>query len=183
MRPIRQAVLTAIITISAICGIMYTSCQKDMCKNTTCINNGSCNGGSCTCKPGIGGNNCEILYREIYANKYKGNALYTYTVLDTNNTNHSDTANTLNFQAGTDTANYNLMSLTWHGSGGDVNMSVTLANNSASGSSFTIPATTSGTITYTGSGTISTSSASLNLIETQTGATPVTITMTGFVKQ
>jgi len=183
MRPIKQVVLTAIITIAAFCGFMYTSCQKDVCRSTNCLNGGSCNGGSCTCKPGIGGNSCEVFYAQIYANTYKGNSLFTYTVLDTNNTNHSDTANTLVFTAGTDTSNYNLMSVVWTDSAKTVTMALTLANNTASGSSFTITPTTAGGINYTGSGTITTAGASMNLVETQAGATPVTITMSNFVRQ
>jgi hypothetical protein len=184
MRSLKPIVISAIVCFCAFVAVIHSSCSKSACKGVTCINGGSCSGGSCRCsKAGIGGDNCELIYRQTYSNTYTGIAQYTTTVLDTNNTNHADTANTLTFTSPNDTADYEHMQIKWHSSNGDVTMDVELANNSTSGSTFKVTQFTASGISYTGSGTVSTSMASLTLTETQTGATTYIVSMNNFTKQ
>jgi hypothetical protein len=61
MRAIKQIALSAILTLSAFCAVLYTSCSKDACKGVTCYNAGTCSGGTCTCPTGYEGANCQTL--------------------------------------------------------------------------------------------------------------------------
>ena len=59
MKSIKQIALGALLTISAFCAVLYTSCSKDACKDVTCSNGGTCSGGNCTCPVGYIGTNCQ----------------------------------------------------------------------------------------------------------------------------
>src|SRR5579872_2246509 len=95
MKLFKQIALTAFLLTGIFCAVVYTSCQKDVCKGVTCLNNTQCSGGSCVCPPGIGGNNCEIIYRNLYAFSYKGvvnaSGMYdsTHILIDSNSINNS----------------------------------------------------------------------------------------------
>ena len=171
----KHIVVSAVVTLSVFCAVLYSSCAKDGCKSVTCFNYGSCSGGLCTCLPGIGGNNCEIVYRRNYAHQYRGNT--------PGNTGHSTSNNVLTFTEG-DTTNYNNMQLEWDDAGTlDVKMPIVLSNNSTSGSSFTVTSTTYNYKTYTGAGSLSSTSATLHLTETDTTGHSVYLTFENFYRQ
>ena len=184
IRSVKPVAFTAIIILSVFGAIFYGSCSKDSCKGVTCLNYGTCSGGACTCPDGIGGGNCEQVYRKIYASGYAGNATYSSSMPDTSFKAHGDTSNTLTFIPGTDTVNFNEMQVAWAGHvHGTVTMDILLANNSASGSSFTITPVTVDTFTFSGSGSVSGTTASLNLKEAHPNSPSVVITLSNFTKQ
>ena len=167
MKYIKQLALCAVLTISAFCALMYSSCQKDTCKGVTCLNKSTCSAGSCQCPVGISGANCETVYRKMYDHVYQGSSP------DPNNA--SDSTNTLTFIPDElDTANYNTMHMRWTDTAAViVDLPITLANNSASGSVFTIESTNAGNVIYSGGGTISSTSVTMTLKETFTGGAVV----------
>lgn len=60
MKSIRLIALSAFVTISAFCAVLYSaSCTKDACKGVTCLNGGTCSGGTCSCPTGWIGTNCQ----------------------------------------------------------------------------------------------------------------------------
>ena len=59
MKSIRNAALSALLTIGAFSAITYTSCNKDECKDVVCKNGGTCVAGVCSCPTGYEGTNCE----------------------------------------------------------------------------------------------------------------------------
>ncbi len=63
MKSIKYVALSALLSVSAFCAVLYTSCSKDKCKDVTCQNGGTCNDGTCTCTTGYEGTNCETLSR------------------------------------------------------------------------------------------------------------------------
>jgi len=176
MKSLRLVALGALLTVGAFSAVVYTSCSKDACSGVTCQNSGTCSGGTCTCPSGIGGTNCETIYRTGYTNTYKGNG----------------TADTLSFTnyrmvftaTGTDLTKMSLQLQDATGTGVIPIMVVDLANNTSTGSTFTIESTTGGGYTYTGNGTVSGTVASMNLVETPVGGGSATsYTFSNMVKQ
>jgi hypothetical protein len=167
MKLLKPIALTIFLTLGIFCAILYTSCQKDACKGVTCLNKGICSGGSCyDCPNGIGGSNCQIIYRNLYNDfAYKGvvtaSGKYdsTHSVVDSICVN-----NTLTFVAPYDSM-YQNMNLTWSDSTGKVIMStpIVLSNNSSNGSDFTVTGATVDTFTFNGTGNINSVSASMSL--------------------
>lgn len=174
MKSIKLVVLSTFIVLGVFWAATYTSCTKDACKAVSCANGGTCGGGVCSCPNGIGGASCEIVYRQLYANVYEGSW-------------KGDTGtfynNTLNFTAGND-SNYNKMQLAWSNPGKQtVNFPVTLTNNSSTGSNFTLGSATIDTFTYTGTGSVNSTVASVTLTETHPVAPPVLISLVNFNRQ
>ena len=186
MKSIKPVIVSIILTLGIFGGILYTSCTKDACKGVNCLNGCTCSGGTCGTKQGIGGLNCEIVYRNLYAYTYKGvtnmaGMRDTLTSIDSNCTN-----NTLVFTPGTDTVNYEAMTVAWNDSTSKllVSMPITLVNNAASGSTFTVPSVNSDTFTYSGYGNVSAISASMYLTRTHPhGTSKVTISFNSFSRQ
>lgn len=193
MRLIKQVALGSFLALGFYFAILYTSCTKDACKTVNCLNGGSCNGGTCTCDTGIGGTNCQTIYRVLYGGQkpgqgqtYLGNAVITYSHLDSAQIDsgyavHTDDNNTLVFSYGTDSV-YTLMKLVWS-DGGSTMLStpITLANNMVTGSTFSVTPTLGGpgdTFTVSGNGSVSTTNASLNLIAVPVHSTTPTIYIT-----
>ena len=160
MRSLKHIALGAFLTISVFCAVIYTSCSKDACKAVTCLNFGTCNGGICKCKTGIGGNNCETIYRNLYANNYKGIATYNIVGADPNTI--------LTFNAPNDTADFTKMEVVWKNPGLPiVTLPVTITNSSPTGSNFMIVANTPvDTLLYNGSGSVNGTTASMTLTKT-----------------
>lgn len=184
MKSIRQIVLSAFLTISVFSAILYGSCTKDACKQTTCLNTGTCKGGICTCPTGIGGASCETVFRQVYAGTYSGNAIFGTAQVINNTVTLTDPGNTLTFTPGNDTVNFNTMSVEWQGHlRASVNFAILLTNNSSTGSTFMINATTIDTNTYQGTGSVNGTIASLNLVETHPHSPALTITLSSFTKQ
>ena len=185
MRALKHIALAVTLTLGVFSAVLYTSCQKSGCKGVTCLNTGTCSGGICVCPSGVGGNNCETVYRKVYANSYLGSATYNSSVIDSTYIITTDTSNTLIFLAGND-SNYTQMQLVWNRTGGKKNVvfPIKLSNNTSSGSTFTITVpTTVDTFTYSGSGTVSAVAASLNLVESHPKSSSVIVTLSNFSKQ
>ena len=72
MRSIKHIALGAILTLSAFCAVLYTSCSKDACKGVTCSNGGTCTGGNCACPTGYEGTSCQTLSRDKFVGTYIG---------------------------------------------------------------------------------------------------------------
>ena len=173
MRSVKYMTLGVLLALALFGAATYvSSCSKDACKGVTCLNYGICNRGSCTCPDtGTGGTNCEIIYRLLYKNNYMGNAVITYShfdslALDSGYINHTDDSNTITFSIGADTT-FNKMGLSWtDGANQMLTATIALQNNTATGSTFSVPATLGGpgdTFTVSGNGSVSSTSASLNL--------------------
>lgn len=178
MKSIKYVALSAFLTLSAFCAVLYTSCSKDKCKDVTCLNGGTCSDGNCTCKVGTSGTNCDVVYRTLFSFTYKGNG--------TDNIGGTYTNNTLTFTSPSDTSDYTQMQMVWKdGVGGVVyTLPVTLSNFATSGAIITIPSTTQSGYTVSGTGTISATAVSLSLTETPVGGgTAVIYTFTNFLKQ
>jgi hypothetical protein len=176
MKSLKLVLLSAVLTLGVFFAVFYTSCSKDSCKAVTCINGGTCGGGLCNCKDGTGGLNCEVIYRNIYANTYKGSGGPD----DSGRLYHN---NTFTFVVTPDST-YTTMQLTWTNPGvHTVTFPLTLLHNASSGSTFSLASTPVDTFTFTGTGSVSASVASITLTETHPHSTPVIITLNNFVKQ
>ncbi len=175
MKSIKHIVIGAFLALGAFCAVLYSSCSKDACKAVTCLNKGTCNGGTCNCPTGIGGLNCEKIYRKQYAFTYRGIA--TYGII------HTDTNNTLTFNPVGDTT-YTKMQLVWSDPGFPViSLPITLTNSSSTGSDFNVVSTTVDTFTYTGSGSVNGTIASLSLTKTHANGPSIIVTFTDFNRQ
>lgn len=176
MKSNKYILLSAIVTLLVLGGVLYSSCSKDVCKAVTCINGGVCSGGSCICmQKGVGGLNCEIIYRDLYKNVYKGSG--------TNDTGLAYIDNTLTFSAGFDTS-YTQMQLIWNNHGASVvDMNITLNSNTTSGSTFTISPRTVNAKVYTGFGNVNGVNASVTINEMQPDSTVRVIMLNNFTKQ
>lgn len=63
MKSLRNAAVTALLTIGAFSTIAYTSCEKDECADVICMNNGTCVDGACVCPTGYEGTTCQTESR------------------------------------------------------------------------------------------------------------------------
>lgn len=172
MKLIKQIALSIFLVSGIFFGILYSSCSKDACKTVNCLHGGTCSGGQCSkCDSGTGGTNCQIIYRDSYVGNYTGNAVVSYTnidsaYMDSGYVNHTDDSNIIQLQPGADTA-YALMQLTWtDGHKTMLTTPIVLVNNTSTGSTFTISGVRGGpgdTFTVSGNGNVSGTNASLNL--------------------
>lgn len=78
MKPFKNILFSAMLTLGAFGAITYTACNKDECKDVVCQNGGSCSGGNCSCPAGFEGDRCQD----------KTNAKYTgtYTAIESSGT-------------------------------------------------------------------------------------------------
>ncbi len=72
MKPIRNILLTALLTIVGFSSLIYTACHKDKCVNMTCLNLGRCDNGICTCPAGFEGLRCDTLSRNKFIYRFNG---------------------------------------------------------------------------------------------------------------
>jgi hypothetical protein len=83
MKPIRNILLTAFLTLIVISSVIYiSSCKRDKCANVVCLNLGLCDGGNCVCMTGYEGIRCQTLSRDKLVATYSGGDL-----CDINDTN------------------------------------------------------------------------------------------------
>ena len=176
MKSVKYIVLSAILAVGDFYVAIYTSsCTKDACKAVTCMNKGACSGGRCTCAEGIGGLNCETIYRMLYKNSYVGNAVVTYSqpdsaVIDSAfysvYSGRTNDNNVLAFSVGNDTS-FSKMQLMWTDPSGQLlHTTITLGNNTSTGSTFTIDSVHGGpgdSFTVSGIGSVNATNASLNV--------------------
>ncbi len=188
--------LAVLMSLGIFCAVMYTSsCTKDACKGVTCLHKGICSGSSCTCiDSGLGGQNCEIIYRDLYKNNYGGNAVVSYgsldsPVIDTGYVNYTAIDNKLKFTVLSDT-DYSHLQLVWENRGVQMLQTIVkLTNNSATGSTFEVLSTqgTPGWNNYTfrGSGNINGTNASVHLVASSSDTTKpsMSFTLSDFTRQ
>ena len=180
MRSIKHIALGVFLTFSVFCAVLYTSCTKDACKGVTCLNKGTCSGGICTCPTGIGGTNCEKVYRKLYAYTYKGTSTYS---TPTYNITGADSNNTLVFSAPNDT-NYTKMQMVWNNPGmPPITLPVIITNSSANGSNFTIVQTPVDTFTYNGTGSVNGTTASASITKVRPNGVKTLVVINDFNKQ
>ena len=173
-----------LMVIGAFSAVMYTSCSKtkDACSGVTCQNGGACSNGTCVCRTGFGGAVCDTQIRTIYSGgsgTYKGNG--TDNATPTPNTYSNYTATFIN----PGDTNYVGLTLTTKFSDGAVHFTapIVLSNMTTTGtSSFTITSTVYAGFTYTGTGTVSPTTATLLFTEDTVGLS-TTYTFTSMAKQ
>jgi hypothetical protein len=179
MKSFKQIALSAFITISAFGAVLYTSCNKDECKDVVCQNGGTCSGGTCTCPTGVGGTNCETIFRTTYANSYVGNGSDN----DTPPSTYTNFKVTLS-ATGTDLTK---MEMVMKDNVGNAIFTapVTLSDIKTTGSVFTITSTSADGYTYTGSGNVTGTNISTLTINSKDNATNavLVITFTNMAKQ
>ena len=181
MKSFRLVALSAMLTIGTFSTFVYTSCTKDECKGVTCNNGGTCSGGTCACPGGVGGANCETIFRDGYKNTYKGIG----TASDT--TTYTDWRLAFTNPSGTDYTKMNVTLQDATGTGQLPVMDITLSNfpsTTVSGSTTynIVPLTTTTRFTYSGYGTISGTTASLILSEKDSSGHIVVFTFNNMIK-
>src|SRR4051812_38577263 len=72
MKPIRQILVAAFVTIALFSVIAYTACKKDPCDSVICLHLGACDGGKCICPTGYEGARCEVLSRDKFIFTFNG---------------------------------------------------------------------------------------------------------------
>lgn len=70
MKPFKNILFSAMLTLGAFGAVTYTACNKDECKNVTCQNGGTCSGGNCNCPAGYEGDRCQDKSNAKYAGNY-----------------------------------------------------------------------------------------------------------------
>lgn len=162
-------------TLGVFTAVLYSSCSKDACKGVTCLNKGACGSGVCSCPTGVGGKNCEFIYRKSYANTYKGIARWDII--------HNDPDNTLAFNIPNDTS-LTHMTLVWTNPGSPIiSLPVVITNSSDNGSNFTISSTPIDTFVYSGTGSVNAATASLVLTKSHPNGNPIVVYFNDFNKQ
>lgn len=159
MKSIKQFALTAFLTVSAFCAVVYTSCNKDECKDVTCQNGGTCSAGVCSCPTGYEGTNCETKSRDKFVGTYVGSEICSIGT-----DNYSVTL----------AANSDALKLTYTNLYND---NITATCTMAATDSFTFSGTQGGA-TFSGSGRLSTNSLSVHYTITN-GAISNTCVFTG----
>lgn len=142
--------VTAVFVLLSFFTLGYTACKKDKCKNVTCANSGTCKEGNCLCTAGYGGKSCETVMRDLYQKSYKGDG--------EDNEGEDYPGSILKFSTrGTE---INAMMLDISDANGPVNsFEVLLEANGA----YSIVPKSETDVSYSGTGTISETEASLKL--------------------
>ncbi len=184
MRTIKHIALGIFLTLSVFAAVLYTSCTKSGCKGVTCLNGGVCSGGICgSCPSGVGGSNCQTVYRNLYDSVYIGSVTYNTSNIDSVDSAYvirTDTSNVLTFSIGNDSF-YTQMNMTWNRpgrSGGST--TITLFDFTPTGASFSVAPFQVDTFTCTGSGSINSNTVSLNLTATPPNSAAQIITFNNF---
>jgi len=163
------SLVIALVTLAFI-SVTYSACKKDKCKKVSCLNGGTCKDGNCACPTGYAGNTCESETRATYYKTYKGDGL------DTDGETYP--ANKLKFYKNGDNVNSMKVDL-FDQNDNAVNMfELTLTSNT----SFDIVQKVDDGVTYTGSGTISTTAATLK-IKITNGSSVLEINFTNMTAQ
>ena len=144
------------------------SSKKDACSGVTCFNGGACKNGSCSCPAGLGGSQCGLDYRSVYANVYLGSGTDNEMVPRT----LSSYQVTMNYN---NDSNYTVMSLlaqNLNSAGVYVthfSAPIVMDNFTSASAGFTItPTVNAQGFRISGTGTISASAISMTVTETDT---------------
>ena len=68
---LKPVILSAVVTLSAIFAIVYTSCTPDKCKAIACAHGATCDQGACLCLPGFTGPNCETATKDKFLSQWQ----------------------------------------------------------------------------------------------------------------
>lgn len=68
----KHSAITAVVFLSIVSTVTYTSCIHDSCKALMCRNDGVCVDGFCNCELGYLGTQCEIIARQKFVGSYAG---------------------------------------------------------------------------------------------------------------
>lgn len=147
----KYAYISFLFVMMLFVSVTYTACKKDNCKKVNCSNGGTCLDGTCLCPTGYSGKSCETLTRDGYVKSYKGDGE------DTEGDKYLQ--NKLVFTTGGEDITTMKLELKDQNDILVNTFDVKLESNS----SFTIVSKTDGSSTYTGTGSISATTASLML--------------------
>ncbi len=178
MRPFVRFVFCLVISAGVVTLSLYTSCKKNNnCSGVNCQNKGTCSDGFCICPAGVGGDTCQSIFKESFANTYGGSAGV--------NTVHIPYL--LVFSIPPTPVDFTTMALTVKtGGGGATNiplLRVVLNSPTATVGNFSIPTTTINGATYSGNGILYAKYASLTLYKTVTSGTDTTYICNSFPVQ
>jgi hypothetical protein len=154
MKRIKNIAFSALLAIGTFGIVTFTACTKDECEGVVCNNGGTCAGGACSCPVGYEGASCETQTRTLYVGDYKGSG--------SDNTGGTYTNWTFSFSSVGSTATSMEIALK-NATGTTV---LTLPANLETRTTFTIPSTTVGSVTYAGTGTITATTASATITQT-----------------
>ncbi len=178
MRSFVRFVSGLAIALSVLVLSLYTSCKKqNNCTGLVCLNKGTCSDGFCVCPTGVGGDTCEAIFKDSYANTYGGSA----------NVNTAHIGYLLVFSIPAAPVDFVTMALTVeNGASHATNIPVlplVLINPTSTQGNFNITPTTANGATYTGTGTVYAKLASLTLYKTATSGTDTTYICSNFAVQ
>jgi len=170
MKLLRTIALSGALALGAFSAVTYTACSKDACKDVTCQNGGTCVDGNCSCPTYYTGANCQTEVRSEYYNTYKGNG--------TDSDGDTYTNYGLKFYASGSDPKVMGMDLMDNTNAPLAALTVTLQ----SATTFTVNPSTDGTTSFSGTGTVDPSKASLTLTA-KDGSITLVFTFTNMVKQ
>ncbi len=170
MKSIRNIAFAALMTIGAFSAITYTACNKDECKDVVCNNGGTCVDGTCSCPFQYSGSTCQAEVRASYYNTYRGNGV------DSDGDTYTNWA--LKFYASGTDAKVMGMDLLTNTNASVAALTVTLQ----SATTFTVNSVNISGTTFTGTGTVDGSKATLTLNAAEGGQTLV-FTFNNMIKQ
>lgn len=154
MKSIRNIAFSALLAVGAFTTVTYTACTKDDCKDVVCDNGGTCVSGACNCPNYYSGATCQTEIRTTYYNTYIGDG--------TDSDGLSYKGYKIKFSArGTDAKNM-ILDVTDGNNVPMVSVNVMLEANDT----YKIEQKTDGSDIITGSGSVTTSKATLTLIFT-----------------
>ncbi len=70
MKSIRNIAFSALLAIGAFSMVTYTACNKDECKDVVCNNGGTCVAGTCNCLSGYEGTKCDVVSAAALPGQY-----------------------------------------------------------------------------------------------------------------
>ena len=151
MKKSASILLTVVSVLMVFTSVVYTGCKKDKCKGISCSNGGSCKDGNCVCPTGYTGVKCGDEVRQSYAKQYVG------TGVDTDGEKYPESEFTFKSNGDDVTA----MSVEIKEvNGNPVNsFDIKLETNE----SYSIVEKTDKGLTYTGGGTINSTSATMEI--------------------
>jgi len=125
--------MVAVVTV-----MFFNACTSDPCKDVNCLNGGNCVSGTCVCANGYEGTDCSTKSADKFVGTWNGvdvcSQNYTYTATIAESSTEADKILITNFG----------------GFGSSVVVSGTV-----SGTAFSVPGQVFGTVTISGSGSIS----------------------------
>jgi hypothetical protein len=139
--------ILTVITVSAV--MFFNACTSDPCKDVNCGVNGNCVDGNCVCSTGYEGVDCSIKSADKFVGTWNGTDVctqnYSYTATITESSTEADKILITNF--------------------GGFGPSVVI-NATVSSTTFSVASQTFGTVTISGSGSISSDGKTITITYT-----------------